>query len=159
MGNRPLKKPQAARRERRTLPDAGWLRLEHPGASDGTVDVPELPGRSTYLKRTLDWWDEVCRSPQASRFTALDWLQLATIVVPLVEAFHREPSTKLAAELRQHQQLYGLSPKDRAALSWRVETPQSGPMTNPRKQSRYAHLQVVDDGLAGDPRHVLRNEE
>lgn len=150
MGNRPLKKPNASRRTRRgTSVTEGWEILEHPDAHDGSLEVPKLPGRSTYLQRTLDWWDEVCRSPQASRFTQLDWLQLATIVAPLVEAFNRDPSPKLAAELRQHQALYGLTPKDRAALAWRVPTPNQAPRSRVSHGSgKYDHLRVVDPVIA-----------
>lgn len=110
------------------------------------AEQPDLPWRSKYVQRTNDWWDKLADEPVASTFTALDWWNLATIVAPLLDEFYREPSTKMAAELRQHFVSYGLTMRDRRAVGIEVKP------AEPKEQRKSS-----GDEPEGDARDYLRS--
>ena len=64
----------------------------------------------------------------------------------LVDAFWREPSVKVSAEIRQVGMAYGLSPIDRRRLEWSVER------AEPKREA--APQRVMPEGE--DPRRVLQ---
>jgi hypothetical protein len=64
------------------------------------------------------------------------------LLAELIEAFWREPSTKLASEIRLQGQGFGLTPIDRRRLQWEVQRveqegqrrrPAPPPTTDPRR--------------------------
>jgi len=56
----------------------------------------------------------------ASQFTDADVPALERLLA-LVDAFWREPKVKLAAEIRQTEAHFGLTPLDRMRLQWKIE--------------------------------------
>jgi hypothetical protein len=73
---------------------------------------------------TLAWWADIWSSPMAPEFDASDTHGLFALAM-LTEDFWRSTSPgermKLAAEIRQQGQRYGLSPIDRRRLQWEIE--------------------------------------
>ncbi len=69
---------------------------------------------------TVEWWEDTWRSPMASEFVQADTHGLY-LLAELVDAFWREPSISLAAEIRQHRMAFGLTPIDRRRLQWEIE--------------------------------------
>jgi hypothetical protein len=70
------------------------------------------------------------------------------ILAELEDAFWREPTIALAAEIRLQRTAFGLTPIDRRRLQWEIESgsavKQSSSPPSPRALSK------------GDPRQVLR---
>lgn len=98
---------------------------------------PALPSNVEWHAETVEWWAALARSPEASEFSALDWLQLR-LVARLMDQFVREPSRQLLAELRLQFAKFGLSPEDRARLRWEAKAlesdEQAGPTSSPSRQ-------------------------
>lgn len=86
---------------------------------DTPVDAPALPGRSKLLKQTRDWYDEWCRSPQASQFTNTDWLRLHMLAL-LVDQYFRNPDKQLMSEIRLNETELGATVASRQRLRWVV---------------------------------------
>lgn len=95
-------------------------------------------------EQTRAWWKDVWHSPMAEEFLEADRHALVRLAV-LVEAFWREPSKELAAEIRLQEARFGLTPVDRHRLQWKVEPSERKPPT--AKELR-------DEGK--DPREVFR---
>lgn len=106
--------------------------------SDGhDAIVPELPTRPAKVEvdedgmervvatgwhsETLQWWADLWASPMAAEYHSSDRHALFLLAV-LVDDFWREPSTKLAAEIRLQRVAFGLTPYDRRRLEWTIET-------------------------------------
>jgi hypothetical protein len=107
---------------------------------------------------TKAFWKATWESPMASEYLEADFPGLFRLAV-LVDAFWKQPSVTLAAEIRQQQQAYGLTPLDRRRLEWTVERSESA--AKKRDQSPGAEVPVtVKRGRkakpADDPRQVLR---
>jgi hypothetical protein len=87
---------------------------------------PELPDAplGEWHPMTLAWWADIWSSPMAPEFDASDTHGLFALAM-LTEDFWRSTSSgermKLAAEIRQQGQRYGLSPIDRRRLQWEIE--------------------------------------
>ena len=69
----------------------------------------------TFLDETRDWWALWRSSPQASAFMPSDWASMRRLAV-LVDRFHREGSTELAAEIRRQESSFGATVADRLRL-------------------------------------------
>ena len=85
--------------------------------------APSLPERGegkAWHALTVRWWRDVWRSPMAQEYLRADAHALFRLAV-LVDMFWREPSTKLAAEIRIEQQAFGITPLDRRRLEWSIE--------------------------------------
>lgn len=75
---------------------------------------------------TVQWWQDVWRSPMAPEFLQAD-IHGLYVLAELRDRFWREPSAALAAEIRQQEQRFGLSPIDRRRLQWEVPRGAAGP--------------------------------
>jgi len=97
--------------------------LEHPPAD---VKVPVLPKRifsgGAIHRNTREWWKVIWQSPMASRWLESD-IEGLYLVAILRNEFFQRPSATLAAEIRQQETRFGLSPIDRRRLDWRVARP------------------------------------
>ncbi|HEV2069475.1 MAG TPA: hypothetical protein VGR26_06755 [Acidimicrobiales bacterium] len=133
MGSRGVPPKDPAKRQRRNKPPE----LEElPASHDG--EVPPLPGRSKYLRRTRDWYDTWARSPQASAFAGTDWGRLH-MVAALVDAYWREPKASLMSEIRLNEAKLGATIEDRQRLRWKLPGPEHEPEeapTPPRPRRR-----------------------
>ncbi len=117
--------------------------------------APALPKRHSangqfvsWHALTKEWWKDLWRSPMAAKFMAADVHNLY-LLADLIDAYWKDPSTQLAAEIRQHRMAYGLTPLDRQRLQWAlVEEPEDGKRTNSGAAGR------VRKG--GDTRELLR---
>lgn len=104
-----------------------------------------MPRERKWHLMTRAWWRDVWHSPMAAEFLEADVHGLYRLAV-LVDLFWFEPSTPLAAEIRQQQAAYGLTPIDRRRLQWEVERVEKA------AQKRRPTTSLVD----GDPRSLLR---
>lgn len=78
--------------------------------------TPRLPdGLRDWRPETRAWWCSVWASDAAESFMRLDVWGLVIMAV-LVDQFHTEPSTALAAEIRLWEAKYGLTPLARMRL-------------------------------------------
>jgi hypothetical protein len=104
---------------------------------------------------TLAWWRDVWSSPMAPEYDDSDKHGLYVLAM-LVEDFWRADTMdwrqKLAAELRQQGQRFGLSPIDRRRLQWEIERTQEAQDKAERRRSQPAKAVA-----GGDPRAVLRS--
>jgi hypothetical protein len=115
----PVPKPPELRQRRNRVSTAATLTTE-----TGRRRTPKLPGDRDWHAMTRAWWRDVWRSPMAAEYLQADTHGLMRLAV-LVEAYWREPTTALAAEIRLQGQCFGLTPIDRRRLQWevsRVET-------------------------------------
>jgi hypothetical protein len=88
------------------------------------VRVPRLPERA-WNALTVAWWRDIWHSPMAAEYMKSDHHGLF-ILAALVDKFWEEPSEKLAAEIRQQRQCFGLTPLDRRRLQWTVQKVEEG---------------------------------
>lgn len=113
------------------------------------VQVPKLPPRPQsappWLPETLAWWEDVWRSELAPEYLQVDRHRLY-VLAELMDAFRREPTTALAAEIRLQGAAFGMSSMDRRRLQWKKPGQEA-----PRRQS------ARGKPLRGraDPRRVL----
>src|SRR3990172_8924708 len=113
----PTPKPAAMRQRRNRVSTSATLPAE-----GGRRVIPELPkrGRRKWHRMTSEWWEDTWRSPMASEFVQAD-IHGLYLLAELTDAFWRQPSIALAAEIRQHRMAFGLTPIDRRRLQWEVE--------------------------------------
>lgn len=139
--------------------------------SDGhDAIVPELPTRpakvevdaegkehavaSEWHSETLQWWADLWASPMAAEYHSSDRHALFLLAV-LVDDFWREPSTKLAAEIRLQRVAFGLTPYDRRRLEWTIETSEEAKERGDARRGTSNSNPQPDRGV--DPRLVLVN--
>lgn len=117
--------------------------------------VPELPdpGDDGWHPMTARWWRDVWASPMAAEYLTADEHGLARLAV-LVEAFWRQPSPAMAAEIRLQEQRYGLSPVDRRRLEWTVEQADEARDHGRRRRERQG---VKQPSKSDDPRRSLHS--
>ena len=140
----PLPKPAALRQRRNKASTKATL------GAVGTVRVPPLPILSdgkTHHPMTVKWWRDIWRSEMAPEFVQSDIHGLYRLAV-LVDAFWEEPSVKLAAEIRQQGQCFGLTPIDRRRLQWEVQRVETATAKTPPARP------AADPSV--DPRAMLR---
>lgn len=95
---------------------------------------PDLPPREgEWHPQTLEWWDDLWAAPMAAEYHQSDRHALYLLAV-LVDDFWREPSQKLAAEIRLQRQAFGLTPYDRRRLEWTIETAEQSKERGRRRQ-------------------------
>lgn len=136
-------------RRRRNLPTGGdWITLP---AEPYNGPVPALPSTIVDGKRpltaTVTEWDRWWRSPMAHMWDESDHGALLTLI-RLIELFNRTGDLKLAQEIRLQQDQFGLTPKSRRTLRWRLPTDDLDELTDAdgTRTMRFANLRVVDDG-------------
>lgn len=97
----------------------------------------------------LAWWARLWGSPMAGEFIESDLDALFTLAALKDEFWTRAPGdSKLAAEIRQQEARFGLTPLDRRRLEWELERPEQPeqeaptptdppkPVVDPRKTMR-----------------------
>lgn len=114
-------------------------------------DLPDLGDDHTWHRLTRAWWRNVWRSPMASEYLDTDRDGLVRLAI-LVNAYYVAPGIKLAAEIRQQEARFGLSPVDRSRLQWEV---QKGEEAEERRRRRPAQPAEQRDS-SDDPRDLLR---
>lgn len=82
--------------------------------------APSLPDHREWHALTRRWWHDTWHSPMVTEYLQADVHGLF-VLAELIDRFWENPSTLLAAEIRQHRQCYGLTPLDRRRLEWQVE--------------------------------------
>lgn len=124
-------------------------------AADPSIEAPELPGDAWHTM-TRSWWADIWSSPMAPEFDDSDKHGLFLLAF-LVNDFWLADSTgdrmKLAAEIRQQGQRFGLSPIDRRRLQWQIEKTEEEQAKGNRRRTATAKPK----GEPGaDPRGALR---
>lgn len=119
MGGASYPKPDGERRNRAER-QLDWTMLPFEGRAG---DPPALPRWREWTEQTLAWWAELWSTPQATRWDTTG-RSLHTMAL-----LHHELMTdasnasKLSAEMRQHEDRHGLTPKAMLQLRWRVAAP------------------------------------
>jgi len=101
----------------------GWVDLP----LDSGLAAPPLPPLRDWSDETLRWWAELWRCGQATQ-----WHPSGKTTVPMAlvyEQMQRDPDrlASLSAELRQHEDRHGLTPKAMLQLRWRFAAPEPAP--------------------------------
>lgn len=118
--------------------------------------VPPLPPREKSSERWHEkvtaWWASVWRSPMATEFLDSDVRGGLYVLAELYQALwagEQKGLAQVAAEIRQQEIRFGLSPIDRRRLQWEVE---KGEQADERTQRRRG-LRSVE---GKDPRDILK---
>lgn len=129
--------------------------------SDGrTVIRPNLPERFDEFGNelvwnvlTIEWWDDLWASPMAGEYHSSDKHALY-VLAELVDQFWTTRDPKLAAEIRQQRQAFGLTPYDRRRLEWTIETTEEAKDKGRARRNRAESPAPRKTGTR-DPRLVL----
>jgi|SRR5205807_9254519 len=118
--------------------------------------VPKLPPRErkaeVWHPKVLAWWDSVWKSPMAGEFLDSDvkgGLYLLAELYQQLWAGAGEEAGRLAAEIRQQEVRFGLSPIDRRRLQWEVEK-------GDQAEERTARRRGLRQTEGKDPRDILK---
>lgn len=112
-----------------------------------TPKLPAHPEKKAWHPLAKQFWADVWTSPMASQYVEADVHGLIRMLI-LTDAFMREPSVSVSAELRLLSQNYGLSPIDRRRLQWTVAKSEEAIEQVERKRARQGRV-------VNDPRGVL----
>ena len=120
-------------------------------------EVPPLPPRKgKWHERVVLWWERIWQSPMAAEYLEADKPGLEMLAV-LHNAFWTARSNndrfRYAAEIRQQEVRFGLTPIDRRRLQWEVER---GDVASHRTETRRRRKRPDPKK---DPRNVLRLEK
>lgn len=121
--------------------------------ADPKVKAPTLPKRGGWHEMTRAWWADIWSSPMAPEFDDSDkhgLFALALLVDDFWTADSASDRIKLAAEIRQQGQRFGLSPIDRRRLQWEIER------TEEAQQKGASRRAAPKKKPAVDPRGTLR---
>lgn len=118
-----------------------------PSESSPIRRAPSLPDLRQWQPLTLKWWHDIWVSPMSGEYLRADMHALFRLAV-LVDMFWSDPSRDLAAEIRQQQQAFGLTPLDRRRLEWQVI--QTEEAANRHEDNRSRRAKIIDD-----PRGIL----
>jgi preprotein translocase subunit SecD len=150
-------KPAAQRQRRNRTSTNAVLPTE---ASSKRRKVPPLPAREKLAEvwhpRVVEWWAEVWTSPMAAEYLGADMKGGLYLLAELHQRRWTEADTgalvRVAAEIRQQEIRFGLSPIDRRRLQWEVEkAEQAEEQTTKRRQRR-----TLSEVAKKDPRDVLK---
>jgi len=118
--------------------------------------VPILyPREGGWHARVVDWWASVWRSPMAGEYLESDKAGLY-LLAELHQRFWTVPGARtvasLAAEIRQQEIRFGLSPAARRKLQWAIEQGETAAeRTETRRRARAPKMDPKKD-----PRDVLK---
>lgn len=89
--------------------------------------APELPPWREWRPATLDWWAKLWATPQATQWDQ-SGRTLHTLAILHHQLLDEESSpSPIAAEMRQHEDRHGLTPKAMLQLRWKISsTPSDG---------------------------------
>jgi hypothetical protein len=94
--------------------------------------------------RTVVWWDNWRRSPQAQHMAAVDWDFMVDTAMMHSQMWNGD--LKMAAEVRIRVAKFGATPEDRLRLKVQVDEDLKPEVRAPKAKARRARLlQVVDD--------------
>lgn len=115
----------------------------------------DSPGERWHPK-VLGWWRAVWKSPMAAEFLESEVVGGLYNLAELQQAFWTSKDVRqmiaIAAEIRQEEARFGLSPVDRRRLQWEIER---GREAEERTQRRRQRTRLEE--LAGrDPRELLK---
>ena len=111
--------------------------------ADGSIRGPELP-KGDWHPRTLTWWDNWRRSPQAQHMAAVDWDFM--VDTAMMHSAMWNGDLKMAAEVRIRVAKFGATPEDRMRLKVQVDEDARPEIRAPKAKARRERLlQVVDD--------------
>lgn len=133
----PLPKRVEIRQKKRRYAGAAIL----PAEARPIKRKPQLPKDRDWLPATRRWWAEVWASPMAGEYLRSDISGLIRLAM-LIDLFYQEPKTGLAAEIRQSEKGFGLTPLDRRRLEWQVV--QTEEAKDKRDWQRSARAMIVD---------------
>ena len=145
----PTPKDPKLRQRRNKHSTAATLVDENP-----VLDIPELPRRRDsngkfkpdWRAEVKAWWNDVWTSPMAGEYVRSD-IHGLFILADLLDQYWRDPSPKLATEIRLQRQCFGLTPIDRRRLQWEVERAESASARTENRKARRSDTT--------DPRKVL----
>lgn len=142
----PAKKHPSVRARRNRASTAAVL-------TDGrTVIRPDLPEcEDGWHPQTVEWWNDLWAAPMAAEYHESDKHALFLLAV-LIDQFWNQPSQRLAAEIRQQRQAFGLTPYDRRRLEWTIETTEEA---KDRGKARREAKPVPQPERGTDPRLAL----
>lgn len=132
---------------RATLPTA---------AKAAEQEVPPLPPKKgDWHERVTVWWERIWTSPMATEYLEADKPGLEMLAM-LHQAFWTARANKdrfrFAAEIRQQEVRFGLSPIDRRRLDWTIEQGEAAAAkTRARRQKKQPKR-----ASKKDPREVLK---
>lgn len=142
------KHPSRRRRQNRvdsTMLPAEGRTAPYPPLGDGyrsrVTDANGDPTIVPFLPETVDWYDTLCKSPEAACFSDVDLSYLRTIVALLYDKFQRRPTKDLAAELRLQLTQFGCTPDAKKRLGWEIDEGAEGQAEGSVKVRR---LRAVD---------------
>lgn len=152
-------KPPAMRQHRHKPMQVGRAstRATLPTPSEAAKQkVPALPVREKssekWHAKVVEWWVSVWRSPMAAEFLDSDVKGGLYVLAELYQALwagEQKDVAKVAAEIRQQEIRFGLSPIDRRRLQWEIEKgDQAEERTTRRRRAREVE--------GKDPRDVLK---
>ncbi|MEJ7873550.1 MAG: hypothetical protein WKF67_14935 [Rubrobacteraceae bacterium] len=120
----------------------------HPGGAQ----APPLPERE-WSPMTTAWWADVWASPMGPEYDESDKHGLFMLAL-LVDDFWGTETTdtrsRLAGEIRQQSQRFGLSPLDRMRLQWEIERTEEAVAKGSRRRQDPPKARPQ-----GDPRTAL----
>jgi hypothetical protein len=141
----PPPKPRHQRRRQNKPAGGEWVMLPVEGR---TEKPPALPRFRKWSAQTREWWGVIWHSPMATQWHDCDVHVLLELAV-LREDFRADPKPSLASEIRQREDAFGLTPKGRQALRWRIAEEQGPATVTPlqprRRNDPYRPLRVTDD--------------
>jgi hypothetical protein len=152
-----IPKPPELRQRRNRTTTAATLPSE---AESAIRKVPKLPDRESKTEvwhpKMLEWWASVWKSPMAQEFVGPDVRGGLYLLAELYQKRWSETETKglvaLAAEIRQQEVRFGLSPIDRRRLQWEIEKGETAEdRTKVRRNSR-----KLEQVSRKDPRDLLK---
>ncbi len=162
----PPPKPEGLRQRRNKVPGAAQLQTAESALEN---EVPPLPVRGyetgvnsessepkeiPWHPNVIEWWDSVWKSPMASEYLDADMKGGLYLLAELYQARWEGTAeiTKVAAEIRQQEIRFGLSPIDRNRLRWEVEKGENAAQRTEAR--REAKRPSVPKGK--DPRSILK---
>jgi hypothetical protein len=107
---------------------------------DGEIRGPELPD-GDWHPRTIVWWDNWRRSPQAQHMAAVDWDFMVDTAMMHSQMWNGD--LKMAAEVRIRVAKFGATPEDRLRLKVQVDEDLKPEVRAPKTKARRAHLLKV----------------
>src|SRR3990172_3209491 len=121
----PVPKPAQLRQRRNRYTTAATLPSERISARRKVPPLPERESKAeVWHPRVIEWWRAVWRSPMAQEYLGADMRGGLYLLAELHQRRWTETDTKvlvaLAAEIRQQEVRFGLSPIDRRRLQWEV---------------------------------------
>lgn len=156
MARGPTPKDPGARQRRNKASTAAVLEAPSPDEAEERRP-PTLPlalfGGLRIHRLTRAWWKVIWRSPMAPRFLEADVEGLLLVARLKNDFFNTSDAglaARLAAEIRQQETRFGLTPIDRRRLDWRIEGPRQNPPAQPVPDAEAFEEELID------PRRALR---